>query len=183
MRMFPRNINMSNVKVENGNSLISVMIALAIMAIVTNGIMMVILQIYNVSSARTNHIIAIREVQNAGRWLTLDGQIAATVEPAQDPDGFPLTINWNDTYDNQHEVVYTLLPGNTLQRQHYTNRTINPDPDATALIALNIDPSNTSCIVTENNELVANVTAVVNIDPVTYTETRTYRIFPRRSLN
>ena len=175
--------SMFNIRKEDGYSLISILIALAIMAIITTGIMTVIYQIYNVSSDRTTHMIAIREVQNAGRWFTIDGQKAVTIEPAQDPDGFPLTISWDDPADNQHEVVYTLSLDNKLQRQHYTNRTINPDPDATALIALNIDPSNTSCIVTENNELVANVTAVVNIDPVTYTETRTYRIFPRRSLN
>ena len=180
MLMFPK--SMFNIRNEDGYSLIGIVIALAIMAIITTGIMMAIDQIYNVSSDRTNHVIAIREVQNTGRWFTRDGQKAVTIEPAQDPDGFPLTISWDDPADNQHEVVYTLSLDNKLQRQHYTNRTINPDPDATTLVASYIDLSNTSCSVTENNELVTNVTAAVNIDRVTYTETRTYRIFPRGSL-
>ncbi len=180
MLMFPK--SMFNIRNEDGYSLIGILIALAITAVITTGIMMAIHQIYNVSSARTNHIIAIREVQNAGHWFTRDGQKAVTIEPTQDPDGFPLTISWDDPDDNQYEVVYILSLDNKLQRQHYTNRIINPDPDTTALIASYIDPSNTSCNVTENNELVVSVATAVNIGRVTYTETRTYRIFPRRSL-
>ena len=178
--MLPR--NMFNIRTEGGYGLIGVLLALAITAIIVNSIMMAIFQIYNVSSARTNHLTAIRDVQNAGRWLTLDGKISSTIEPALDPDGFPLTLSWNDQDDNQHEVVYTLLLDNILQRQHYTNRSVNPDPDVTTLVARYIDPSNTSCNVTENSELVANITAAVNIDRETYTETRTYRVFPRQSL-
>ena len=178
--MLPR--NMLNIRTEHGYGLIGVLITVAILAIITNGIMMAIFQIYAVSSARTNHILAIRDVQSAGRWLTLDGQKAATINSTQDSDGFPLTINWNDPDDNQHEVVYTLLLDNKLQRQHYTNKSVNPDPDITTLVARYIDLSNTSCNVTGNSELIANITAAVNIDRETYTETRTYRIFPRQSL-
>jgi len=178
--MFPK--SRFNIRNEDGYSLIGVLVALAVMAVITTGVMMSIDQIYNVSSDRTNHIIAVREVQNAGRWFTLDGQKAVIMEPTEDPDGFPLTISWDDPADNQHEVVYTLSLDNILQRQHYTNRTINPDPDTTTLIASYIDLSNTSCNVTENNELVATVTATVDIDRVSYTKTRTYRIFPRGSL-
>lgn len=179
--MNPR--NSLRIRSEDGYSLIGIVIALAIMAIITSGIMMAIYQIYNVSSDRTNHLVAIREVQNAGRWLTLDGQKAVTIEPDQGTDGFPLTIKWDDLYETQHEVVYTVSPDNKLQRQHYTNRTINPEPDTTTLIASYIDLSNTSCSVSENNELIANVTAAVNLGGVTYAETRTYRVFPRRSLS
>ena len=172
---------MFNIGNEKGYSLIGIIVALAIMSIITTGILMAINQIYDVNSDRTSHIIAIREVQNAGHWFTRDGQKAVTIEPTQDPDGFPLTISWDDPDDNQHEVVYTLLD-NELQRQHYTNRGVNPDPDVTTLVAQYIDLSNTSCNVTGNSELVANITAAVNIDRETYTETRTYRIFPRQSL-
>ncbi|MFC1870107.1 hypothetical protein ACFLYE_02415 [Chloroflexota bacterium] len=173
---------MFDLRSEGGYSLIVVLVAWAIVASITNGIMMVIFHTYDVSSAITDHIVAIREVRSAGHWITLDGQIAANIEPFQDPDGFPLTISWNDPDDNQHEVVYTLLLDNELQRQHYTNRAVNPDPDATMIVARSIDPSSTSCNVTENNELVASITAAVDGDRRTYTETRTYRVFPRQSL-
>ena len=91
----------SNFSSEEGYSLLGTLIALALMGIITAGIMMGIYQIYNVSSDRTNHILAIREVQNAGRWLTLDGQKAVTITPTQDSNGFPLTISWDDPDDNQ----------------------------------------------------------------------------------
>lgn len=173
----------TNISNQKGYSLMGIMIALAITVLLVTGITVAIGRIYDVSADRTNHIMAIREVQNAGRWFTLDGRKADTIEPAQDADGFPLTMNWDDLDENQYEVVYTLSPDNTMQREHYTNRLINPDPDATTLIASYIDLSNTSCGITENNELIANVTATVNVDSSTYTKTRTYRIFPRRSLH
>jgi len=179
--MFPRGI--FNFKAEAGYSLVGIIVACAIIAGITNGLMITVFQLYKVSSACTNHVLAIREVQTAGHWMTIDARRAATIEITQDADGFPLKITWNDHNDDQHEVVYTLSMGNRLQRQHYTNRTINPDPDATIFAAQYIDPSNTSCNVTESDELVVNITATVDIDSVIYTETRTLRIFPRQSLN
>ncbi len=131
--MFPK--SMVNNRNEEGYSLIGIMIALAIIGIIISGITTAIFQIYNLSSARTDHIVAIREVQNAGRWITLDGQKATTVEPALGPQGLPLTIAWEDPNHNQIEVVYSLSPDNKLQRQHYTNRTINLNPDVTTLVA------------------------------------------------
>ncbi len=165
---------------ENGFSLLSTLAALAIVAIVATGIMMAIYQIYNVSSGRTNSILAIRAVQNAGRWVTLDAQRAKTITTYG--AGFPLTMTWDDPANNQYEVVYSVSPDNELQRQHYTNKTVNPDPDATMLIASYIDPSNTSCSVNSNKELIATISANVSFDRHTSTETRTYRIYPRRNL-
>ncbi|MFC1964085.1 hypothetical protein ACFLV1_01750 [Chloroflexota bacterium] len=178
--MLPRNV--WNIKNEDGFSLIGFLITLAIMALITNGIMMAIFQIYDVSSNRTNQLLAIRDVQSAGRWLTLDARKAARIETTQDADGFPMTISWNASDGNEHDVVYTVLIDKTLQRQHYTNRTVNPNPDFTVLVARYLDPSQTLCSVTGDNELVTTITAAVDIDRVTYTETRTYRVFPRLSL-
>jgi len=179
--MFPRSTLSTGA--EDGYSLIGLLVALPILALMTTGMMVTIFQVHSVSSDRTNHMVAVREVQNVGHWITRDGKKAAIIELTQDPDGFPLTMSWDDQDDNQHEVVYTLLPDNKLQREHYTNRSTNPVPDATTLVAQFIDPSSTSCDVTANDELVANITAVVNISGGTHTETRAYRILPRRSMH
>ncbi len=160
-----------------------IIVACAIIAGITNGLMITVFQLYKVSSASTNHVLAIREVQTAGHWITTDGRKATTIETTQDADGFPLTMSWSDPNDDQHEVVYTLSVGNGLQRQHYTNRTINPDPDATIFAAQYVDPSSTSCSITGNNELLVNITVAVDLDNTIYTEARTLRIFPRQSLN
>jgi len=179
--MYPR--NRPEKADERGYSLAALVVALAVMAIIIVGIMMVIFQIHTVSENRTSHIVAIREVQNAGRRLTLDGQMAATIVPTADADGFPLTMTWSDAEDNEYEVVYDIVTGDRLERQHYTNKIVNPDPDATTLVALHIDPANTSCDVNENEELIVNITATVNDESASYTETRIYRIFPRQRLN
>lgn len=178
--MFPRTTLAT--RAEDGFTLVELMIALAILAIIINAVVMVIYQLYNVGFARTNHIIAVREVQNASHWLALDGQKAATLQLSGDADGFPLTISWNSTDGSQYQVVYTILPDNELQRQHYTNRAINPNPDNTTIAARFIDPSRTSCNVSAGNELTVNITTAVDIYHGAYSETRTYRFFPRRNL-
>jgi len=179
--MFPR--GMFNFRAEAGYSLVGIIVACAIIAGITNGAMMTIFQLNKVSSACTNHVLAVREVQTAGEWMTTDGRKATTIEITQDADGFPLTMSWSAPNDDQHEVVYTLSVGNGLKRQHYTNRTINPDPDTTILAARYVDPSSTSCNITENDELMVNITVVVDLDNTSYTEARTLRIFPRQNLN
>lgn len=167
---------------EYGYSLVSTIVAVAIMALLAAGIMTVIFQIYNVSSATTNHMVAIREVQNAGRWITRDTQAARIIETTGDSDGFPLTIKWYDQSGNRYEVVYDISMDNQLIRQHYTNRSINPDPDSSKLIARYINPSTTSCNISQNDELIVNISAYVDTRLHAKTETRVYRVFPRQSL-
>ncbi|MFC2122307.1 hypothetical protein ACFLRP_01315 [Bacteroidota bacterium] len=179
--MFPRGI--FNFKAEAGYSLVGIIVACAIIAGITNGVMIAIFQLNKISSASTNHVLAIREVQTAGEWMNTDGRQATTIELTPDADGFPLTMKWSAPNDDQHEVVYTLTVGNGLKRQHYTNRTINPNPDTTILAAQYVDPFSTSCNITENDELLVNITVAVDIDTTVYTEARTLRIFPRQSLN
>ena len=167
---------------EGGYSLIGLLLAVALLAIITNGAVMTLYQIHDVGSTRADHLVAIREAQNAGHWITLDGQIAADIETTADEDGFPLTLSWSDQLGDEHEVVYTLLPDNRLQREHYTNRATNPEPDATTYVALFMDPTGTSCSIDDDGELLVDITAAVGGDGVTHTETRSYRVFPRGSL-
>ena len=178
--MFPNSV--PGIRNEDGFQLMSLVIAVAISAMIISGIVITINHLYDVSSDRTSQLVAVREVQNAGSWLTRDAEKASEISVTYDADGFPLTLTWTDSDENEHEAVYTLLPTNRLQREHYINKITNPDPDATTLLASYIDLDNTSCSISANNELVACITATVNIEAASCTETRTYRIFPRGCL-
>jgi prepilin-type N-terminal cleavage/methylation domain-containing protein len=125
-------------KSQTGFTLIELMLAIAISGIITGGITATIFQVFNGSARTNNHMTAVRQVQNAGYWVSHDAQMAQDIVTGDDPDdtGFPLTLTWRywDSSD-VHTVVYSLTVDNKLQRDHYTNKATNPTPDATAIIA------------------------------------------------
>lgn len=176
-------------KNQRGFTLVEVIIVLAIIGIVIGAATMTIVQVINGSSSTSNHMIAIRQVQNAGYWVSRDVQMAQEVEPTADPDGFPLTLRWTEWADgglngDQHQVVYTLLVDNKLQREHYTNLNL----DATTIVAEFIDPDETNCYLNEhfgeelqyeNGALTFTVTAKVSSFPQEQSETRIYHVMPR----
>jgi Tfp pilus assembly protein PilW len=164
---------------ERGFSLISFIVALAIGSVLAGGVTMIIFQLSSVSSSSVDHLMAIRDVQNAGRWICRDGQMAADIELTADADGFPLTLTWTDRDGDEHEAVYSLLAGNEMQREYYTNRTLNADPDTTSVVAMYIDDSATSCNLTETDELIVKITSATGSGAKNYAETRTYRVSSR----
>ncbi len=168
---------------QRGFTLIELLIAVAITGIITGGITMTMFQVYAGNARSSNHMTAVRQVQNAGYWISRDAQMAQSVVPADpDPDGFPLTLTWTDRNGDENQVVYTLLADNKLQREHYTNYdpVTNPDPDATTIVAesINPDPAKTNCQFT-SGELIVTVTASVGSSSHERSETRVYRIIPR----
>ncbi len=133
-------------KNQRGFSLVEMLIVLAIIGGVMAAATMTIVQVINGSSSTSDHMIAVRQVQNAGYWVSRDVQMAQNVVPAPYSDGFPLTLTWTDRYSNDHQVVYSLedMPGGlaSLQRQHTC---VALGLDVTSTVAEFIDPDGTNC--------------------------------------
>jgi len=155
------------------------MIAIAITGIITGGITMTIFQVFSGNARSSNHMTAVRQVQNAGYWISHDTQMAHNVVPDPGDTGFPLTLTWSDWDSGDvHQVIYTLytlLVDNKLQREHYTNLNL----DATTIVAEYIDPDETSCVWDDGTgTLTLTVTATVGgWQPAS--ETRVYEVIPR----
>ncbi len=166
---------------QRGFTLIELLIAVAITGIITGGITMTMFQVYAGNARSSNHMTAVRQVQNAGYWISRDAQMAQSVVPDSGVSGFPLTLTWTEWDGDEHRVVYTLLV-DELQREHYTNYdpVTNPDPDVTTIVAQYIDPdpAKTNCVFTAG-ELIVTVTASVGSSSQERSETRVYRIIPR----
>ena len=168
-------------KNQRGFTLIEMVMAIAITGLVMGAAAMTIFQVFDLNIRTSNHMIAVRQVQNAGYWVSHDGQMAQIVEPTEDSDGFPLTLTWTDWDSGDvYQVVYTLLlADNKLQREHYTNL----NPDATTFVAEYIDPDPlmTKCEFTDTDgdgvgdKLTLTVTATVGAQ----SETRVYEVIPR----
>ncbi len=171
-------------KNQRGFTLIELIIAIAITGLITSGVTMTIFQVISGNARSSNHMIAVRQVQEAGYWLSRDAQMAQSISTGDDPPGtgFPLTLIWTEygVDGDEHQVVYTLLADNKLKREHYTNRFADPDPDATAIVAQFVDSSGTSCQLT-GDVLVLTVTATVGTGSQQASETRTYEVTPRPS--
>jgi len=166
-------------KGQKGFTLIEVLVALAVTGLITGSITMVISQVLTGNVRTSNHMTAVRQVQNAGYWISRDAQMAQTVDTGEF-SGFPLTLTWTEygVDGDEHQVVYTLAD-NKLQREHYTNRATNPAPDATTFVADHINTANTSCAL-DGSKLTLTVTASIGgFKPAS--ETRVYEVVPRPS--
>ena len=175
-------------KNQKGFTLIEVMITVAILAgigVVTTAAIGQLVQ----SNRTSNHMVAVRQVQQAGHRVSQDCIQAQNIDPGED-GGFPLTLNWT-TWEGEggelHTVVYDLTPAGELyelQRQETvvnTTTTVVGPPTVVAQYIYNgtAPPRPTEC--SWNNAtrvLTLNVTARVGLQ----TASRTYEIKPRPSV-
>ena len=100
---------------QKGFTLIELMIAIAITALITGGAATAIFQVFNVNTLNSDHMTAIRQVQNAGFWISQDAQQARIV--VTDDENAILILSWTNWDGVLHEVTYDII-GNELRRSH-----------------------------------------------------------------
>jgi len=164
--------------------MIEVVLALALTGIITGGITMSIFQVFNLNARTSNHMIAVRQVQNAGYWISHDTQMAQSVVTDGGATGFPLDVTWTEWDGTVNEVVYTLLVNDKLQREHYINYdpVTNPDPDTTTFVAEYIDSIEVVPRPFTGGMLTLTVTAKVGTGSQVQSETRVYEVISRPSV-
>jgi prepilin-type N-terminal cleavage/methylation domain-containing protein len=160
-------------KGQRGLTLVELLIALPIAALIVAAAAGAIIQLLN-SSEASNSMIACRQVQTAGYWVSVDGVQAQRVDITAPPD--ILILEW-DT-DASYRITYSLqdMPSGSLK---YLERTeeVNSAERTTLVIATDLVPEETSCYWTsdEKQAFTFKVTARVGEQ----TETRIYGIKPR----
>jgi len=132
------------------------------------------------SNRTSNHMVAVRQVQQAGHRVSQDCIQAQSISAPTENGGFPLTINWIDRGSGEaHEVVYNLTncSGGVCELE----RNATAGTNTTTIVAQYIEelPDSTECSWNETERvLTLNVTARVGLQ----TASRTYEIKARPSV-
>ena len=164
--------------------LVTIPIAGLLMAAGTAGV----IQLLNSRDASA-HMLALRQVQTAGFWVSRDGLQAETITIDSSVSGFPVTFIWTDyssPTEDVHQVVYTLvdMTGGG-QKQLQRAETIGGGNSSTTIVARYLlastgasDNVNTSCRWQDASEdaFIFRVTARVADQPV---QSRDYEVMPR----
>jgi prepilin-type N-terminal cleavage/methylation domain-containing protein len=156
---------------EKGFTLVEMVLVIALMALVVGAATAAIVTIFKVAPQTNNLAIALRQVQNAGYWITQDVTIAENITIVGQLPSLKLDV-WNDATQTftTHSVTY-VFNGQTLRRQLDG---VTPG----TLIAESIDTVHTKFeTIVANGEYKLTVAAPVSGS--TTSITRVYEIHPR----
>jgi len=167
---------------DKGFTAIELLVAITITALIGSAAAVATFQVFTGAKRNNDRMTVIRQVQNAGYWISRDTQMAqsVTTDNLAPPDF--LVLSWTEEASgDEYQVVYTL--GNILEselKKLHRNQSVNGEASTTTLVAQYIDPDpkKTKCEFT-NGLLTLTVTATVGNGSLTESETRTYKIVPR----
>jgi prepilin-type N-terminal cleavage/methylation domain-containing protein len=190
-------------KDQGGFSLVELLFAIAISSIITAGLVMTIFQLYNGHAQTSGEMNVVRQVQQAGYYISRDAQMAVEVSALDDPgtDDLELvTLTWyRYEFDPEHpdrrgkgyRAIYRLTPEGRLYRDYYEAPDVEGDtPDSafepklyTTFVAeyIDIDEEKTKCVWNGTN-LTLTVTASVEGIAGKQEETRIYEAKPRPNI-
>ncbi len=164
---------------EKGYSLIELLIAITIMALASGAAGAAIFQILRNTEHNNDYLTVVRQVENAGYWMSRDAQMARVVTATDNltPPAF-LSLSWSGWADNGTIIYYSanytfvdLTNGVGKLMRTYTSGGTSKQTLIAQYIATNT--SNTSF---ESPVLTVNLTAVFE----GIQETREYKIKRRR---
>lgn len=170
-----------------GYTLIEVILAVTIMAVASVAAGAAIYQIFSNIGRASDHMTAVRQVQNAGYWIRVDAMMALSItSDGLDPLDF-LVLNWTEWNDAgeaaYHSVRYffgELSDDNigTLLRNHWSSAGANEETMIAQYILYDVDDADTSNVSYESPVLTIQLTASYE----RMRETREYRISHRPNL-
>jgi prepilin-type N-terminal cleavage/methylation domain-containing protein len=156
---------------QRGFTLIEMVIALGIAALITGVITYAIMQTLTVDHRASNHMVAVRQVQQAGDQVSKDALQAQGVNVT--PSDGLLALTWQEWGTSQNNTVtYSIAENGELRR----TQSVNGGNSTVTTVAeyIDDDPNLTRCDL-NGTVLTFRVTATVG----TESATRTYKIEPR----
>jgi prepilin-type N-terminal cleavage/methylation domain-containing protein len=160
-------------KDQRGMTLIELMLALAISAIIGGAVMTVVVQTFTHSARSNAHLTAVTEVERAVHAMTRDIVMAQKIE--NDLSGKVIQLTWTQWDNKIKQVAYTLVDGQ-LRRTHYTDGV----EDGQSVAAEHITAADAEPEVYDGGTINLTITATVGTN-TPQSETRVCEILPRPS--
>lgn len=160
---------------QKGSTMLELLVAAVIAALIAIAVTMGVFQIVTGNARTSNHMTAVRQVQEAGYWISHDTQMAEIVSVNTTPTRFPLVLEWWEWDDTVYYRVEYTLQNDELYRSYMIDGT----PASSGIVARFLDETLTSCNYTSGSELVFTVTATVGSGSQQGSETRIYNVLPR----
>ena len=167
---------------EKGFSLIELIIATTIITLVSGAAGIALFQVFKGTERNSNHMTAVRQVQNAGYWISHDTHMAQGIMTDNLTSPHFLILSWTEeSSSDNYQVTYTLedMPEDKLKKLQ-RNLYINGTGNTTTFVAQHIDPNTekTKCEFA-SGKLTLTVTATAGDGPKAGSETRIYEVVPR----
>ena len=166
---------------ESGFTLIEFLVAMAIVALIASAAGATTLQLFASTERSNDHMTAVRQVQNAGYWISRDALMAESTDNVT-PEF--LILNWTEWgYDEDstyHRVTYSfqdLSDGiGKLKRTHEINGVVSAQTLVAEYIYYNPDdPDNTTKASYESSVLTVQIAAAIG----EANEIKEYRVWHR----
>jgi hypothetical protein len=100
------------------------MVGIAISGLIAAAVTMAISQTFTGSTRNSNHMVAVRQVQEAGYWVSYYTYAAKNLTITGD-SGFPIILRWIDFDTNQNHKVVFSLNSSGLRGSYYVNDVLN----------------------------------------------------------
>jgi prepilin-type N-terminal cleavage/methylation domain-containing protein len=162
---------------QSGFTLIEVLAVLAITGIIGLGATTATVQVLTQGTRNSDYTTASRHAMNAIYWVSRDAQMAQTVTPDV-ASGFPLTLNWTEWDNSEHQVIYSITD-DRLMRSY----SVDGSEPGQILVAqyINPDSENTTCGFSDR-VLTVRVTTIVGEGTRAVSVSRIREITPRPGL-
>jgi len=160
-------------KGERGFSLVELVIVVALAGLVGAAITATAFQVFTFSTRLSNQMTAVRQVQQAGFWVSPDVMMAQPAKISTNQSGGRfLVLGWTAHDGKEHEVTYTITADDRLQRTH----NITEGGQTTTEVSVVAEYISSASFVPSGSAYTLTVTATVGEQ----TETRTYEVKPRQ---
>ena len=157
---------------QRGFSMMELLMVMALTAIVTTAITTTVFQIFTINTRTANHMIAVSQVQQAGKLVSedmLEAQAEKIVDSPSEPGQF-LILGWEGQNSTEvHDIIYTLMDG-----ELWRSESIDEGDPVMTRVAEYINSDQTTCD-WSTGVLTFTVTATVGEE----SETRIYSVQPR----